>query len=348
MRRAGHHIKSKLSALPLNLTDTRQAKVSQALPGSLTESIRLQRQMLQALLIEPMKALSSVCADVLMQPEILESLLVKSLLEFNYCKQLFVLDSNFIQITQNIARSGADSKQLGRDRSGRPYVVNIVGKSDFKLSEAYVSRNQHRPSLTAIQVIRNQQGDLLGFLGADFDMRELPHTGHCYKEPDNWFQMKGDPSIRRGLFYQQRVNSIMDQNIDEAMDTMQELMAEYGVFHCEFHFSKSRATVWHKDDPFVYHQLTINELTTLNIFLAFPRRTYIDRAILPAGKIKDVFEMFKKLRFADENIYLRTASLNLVNGLVGLNFSCDGTHSMRYNEFLDKNIDFWFGKLGPV
>jgi hypothetical protein len=49
------------------------------------------------------------------------------------------------------------------------------------------------------------------------------------------------------------------------------------------------------------------------------------------------------LRFADETIYLRAASLNIVNGMVGLNFSCDGSHYMHYEEFLEKSMPFWFG-----
>ena len=54
--------------------------------------------------------------------------------------------------------------------------------------------------------------------------------------------------------------------------------------------------------------------------------------------------MFKALRFADDNVYLRFGSINTVNAMVCLNFSCDGTHVMRYDDFLDKDIDFWFGK----
>ncbi len=64
---------------------------------------------------------------------------------------------------------------------------------------------------------------------------------------------------------------------------------------------------------------------------------------MPADKIMPVFELFKTLRFADENVYLRAGSLNLINGMVGLNFSCDGSHYMRFDEFLEKNTDFWFG-----
>jgi hypothetical protein len=29
--------------------------------------------------------------------------------------------------------------------------------------------------------------------------------------------------------------------------------------------------------------------------------------------------------------------------MVGLNFSCDGSHYMRYDELLEKSADFWFG-----
>jgi hypothetical protein len=45
----------------------------------------------------------------------------------------------------------------------------------------------------------------------------------------------------------------------------------------------------------------------------------------------------------DDTFYLRAASLNLLNGMVSLTFSCDGTHYMPYDEFLAKNLGFWIG-----
>ena len=65
--------------------------------------------------------------------------------------------------------------------------------------------------------------------------------------------------------------------------------------------------------------------------------------MVPEEKIIKVFAQFKKLRFADETIYLRSASLNIVNQMVGLNFSCDGSHYVPYDEFLMKDNSFWFG-----
>ncbi|MCK7471133.1 MAG: hypothetical protein MZU95_10405 [Desulfomicrobium escambiense] len=35
-----------------------------------------------------------------------------------------------------------------------------------------------------------------------------------------------------------------------------------------------------------------------------------------------VLVQFKALRFADETIYLRSGSINVMNGMVGLTFSC--------------------------
>lgn len=45
----------------------------------------------------------------------------------------------------------------------------------------------------------------------------------------------------------------------------------------------------------------------------------------------------------DETIYLRSGTLNIFNGYVGLTFSCDGSHYMPWREFLDKDLGFWLG-----
>jgi hypothetical protein len=278
----------------------------------------------------------------------LEALLQEELPNIEYCKHLYVLDANGVQITANVTRDGLDNNHFGRERSDRPYMQHIVGITDFKLSEAYISRNNKRPSLTAIQVIRNAdgEGERIGFLGADYDLRELPGSEGLYKEPDNWRQIKGDPAIRGGLFLQCRCESEMDRQIDTILPLFTELMTEHGVFHGKLHFSSSRATVWMVDDPYAYRILSIDDLTDPDTCLAYPRRPYTDRAIMPADKIAPVFELFRALRFADENVYLRAGSLNICNGMVALNFSCDGSHYLRYDEFLEKGTGFWFGVMG--
>jgi len=315
---------------------------------SLKETIRQQREELTAMLGDEMHDLAIACAPLLNNREQLESLLSEALPRLPYCKHLYVLDAQGVQLTDNITQSGIEAGHFERDRMDRPYMEGIIGITDFRLSEAYISRNKKRPSFTAIQVIRNEQGARAGFLGVDIDLRELPGIKETYQEPDNWRQIKGDPVIRSAVFFQQRAESMIDKHLDEVLPIISELFTQRGVFHAKLHFSSSRATIWLVDDPFSYRIINFDELIDPDVCLAYPIRDYHERAIVPADKVAEVFEIFRSLRFGDENVYLRAGSLNIINGMVGLNFSCDGSHYMRYDEFLEKSIDFWFGATGGV
>ncbi len=314
------------------------------MPELLKEGIAEQRQMLQELLMASMKSTSERISPIMDDRDALEMLLLDEISNMLYCKHLFVLNSDSVQITANITREGRDQSRFGSDRSDRAYMQGITGRREFRLSDAYISKNKKRPSLTAVHVIRNPEGKRTGYLGADYDIRELPHAEILYKQSLAWQQMRGDPSIRQGLFTQQRVESEIDSNIDNVMALMQELMQEHGVFHGKLHFSSNRATIWLESDPYNYRLLSMEELNNPDICLAYPRAPYTDKAVVPSDKIPDIFEHLKLLRFADENIYLRSGSLNVCNGLLGLNFSCDGSHYMYYKEFLDKDALFWFGQ----
>jgi hypothetical protein len=265
--------------------------------------------------------------------------------QIDHCKYVYVLDKAAVQISSTVNRYGADSDAFNRDRSQRPYMIAAMRDASLKfdLSEAYISRNKKRPSVTAIQAIVDAESKRIGFLCVDFDLRELPHTEVLYEEPGQWRQIKGDPAIRSGLFRQQRVTSLMDENIDHVLSLHEALMIDHGVFHVRIHFSSSRSTVWHIDDPYVYRLLAIDELSDTSICLAYPQRPYFERNIVPESAIAPILQQFKALRFSDETIYLRSGSLNLVNGTVTLNFSCDGSHYLNYQEFLDRGLDFWIG-----
>jgi hypothetical protein len=265
--------------------------------------------------------------------------------QIDHCKYVYVLDKAAVQISSTVNRYGADSDAFNRDRSQRPYMIAAMRDASLKfdLSEAYISRNKKRPSVTAIQAIVDAESKRIGFLCVDFDLRELPHTEVLYEEPGQWRQIKGDPAIRSGLFRQQRVTSLMDENIDHVLSLHEALMIDHGVFHVRIHFSSSRSTVWHIDDPYVYRLLSIDELSDTSICLAYPQRPYFERNIVPESAIAPILQQFKALRFSDETIYLRSGSLNLVNGTVTLNFSCDGSHYLNYQEFLDRGLDFWIG-----
>jgi hypothetical protein len=285
------------------------------------------------------------CRPLLSDREALERILQQAMPSLPYAKYLFVLDAEGRQITSNITRSGTQPDQYGRDRSGRPYMQGVDdAELDFSLSSAYISRNKRRPSLTAVQIIRTREGEIVGYLGVDYDLRELPHVERLHDAEKRWTQAKGDPSIRGNLFNQSRVESLLDSRVDEIIALLVELMCCHGVFHGKLHFASSRATIWTMDDPYSYRILDFETLTDPNICLAYPKREYPDRAVVPVDKIAPIFAMLRELRFSDETIYLRAGSLNLCNGIVSLNFSCDGSHYMPYDEFLSKDLGFWFGQ----
>jgi hypothetical protein len=196
--------------------------------------------------------------------------------------------------------------------------------------------------MTALQLVRDATG-ARGFLGADFDLRNLPATAKLYDEPGHWRQVKGDPAIRGMVFMQCRIESPMDQNLDQALSILEELLTTRGVFQCQIHFSSSQATIWSVDDPYRYRILDQEALGDPDICLLYPSRAYPADAVIPKRDIGRILETLRALRMADENIYLRMSSINLFNGMISLTFSCDGTHYMRYDEFLAKNTAFWLG-----
>ncbi len=310
---------------------------------ALQTTVARQRMLLQARLAGVFERLAEACRSCWSERGPLEQLLLNALPSLPSCKYLYALDQEACQLTANLSSQGLLPEHLGRDRSDRPYLAEALAGERFSLSPAYISRNARRPSLTAIQRIDDGAGGLLGFLGADFDLRELPLTRELYQQQGQWLQLKGDPAIRGGLFQQQRVESLMDTRIEEVLDLLVELIAAHGVFHGKLHFSSSRATLWTIDDPFHYRILDYEDLADPGICLAYPLRAYPDAAAIPLERVSDVFHAFRDLRLMDETIYLRSGSLNIFNGTVGLNFSCDGSHYMQWDEFLHKSLGFWLG-----
>ena len=80
-----------------------------------------------------------------------------------------------------------------------------------------------------------------------------------------------------------------------------------------------------------------------DICLLYPSRPYPEDARIPQAEITRILDALQGLRKVDNTIYLRTASVNIYNGMLSLTFSCDGSHYMRYDEFLAKGATFWSG-----
>lgn len=315
---------------------------NEAVQISWKESIYRQREELARMLHEPLTTLAWKCAPVWGDRHQLNAVLSDGYSSIPYRSSLYVMNLEGLQISDNIGASGVITGHYHRSRADRPYMKETIPAWGFLLSDAYISLYGNQPSLTALQIVSDSSGQL-GYLGADFDLRRLPVTSTIYQEPGHWRQVKGDPAIRDALFRQTRVDSPMDRNMGQALSILEELLTERGIFHTQIHFSSSQAIIWMTDDPLRYRILDHEALMDPDICLIYPSRTYPVNAEIPVEVIPHILGAMKELRLIDTNIYLRTSSINIFNGLISLTFSCDGSHYMRYDEFLNKGTSFWSG-----
>jgi len=149
-----------------------------------------------------------------------------------------------------------------------------------------------------------------------------------------WLQIRGDPSVREFVFEQCRVRGAFDEHLDEVLERTGRLLRDHGVFHAKVHFSTGQVTLWLLSDPLRYRVYVKEEFLNPAFCTTFPRMTYTPWAVVRRRNVARVLGEFKRLRTQDEQLYLRSGSLNVVNGQVGLNFSCDGSHYLDHADFL--------------
>jgi len=311
---------------------------------TLEQRIERERQALAKYLktvLSPMASISSPAWDDVEQ---LDKLLKVSIAYSGNSKLLYAVGCDGKQRSSNISGDGIDDSHRGQNLAVRPYMANISEADEFVLSPIYVDKNDRRPCVTALHKVKGDDGNIIGCIAADYDLSVLPASQSEVDDvPSAWRQIKGDPAIRQNLFQQARVNSAMDQRLDEVNDILTDLITQRGVFHAKLHYSSSRATLWLYDDPHRYRLHVLDEIINPAVCLAYPKKPYPSDAAVSEDKVSKVFKRLAELRNADETIYLRSGSLNVVNGMVGLTFSCDGSHYMSADEFLGKPDSFWFG-----
>jgi hypothetical protein len=294
---------------------------------------------------EPLKLLSEQAATTWQDPDQLDALLQKGISQLPHCSLIFAVDTKGILISSNVENNGLDTQWRGVELIDRPFLDSNLPYRGLTISHVYTSRHTMQPTLTVMHAV-HREGEFLGFIAADFNVDDLPFTpvNSMASSPGAWQQYKGDPAIRGTVFLQERTPSAMDKVLDEAIDTITDLMQHHGVFHCKIHFSSSRVSLWSVDDPYEYTIHTVDEIIDPDVCLAYPRQPLFERVQVDETDIARIMDLFKVLRNADETIYLRSSSLNLINGMVGLTFSCDGSHYLHYKEFLAMDTDFWFGE----
>ncbi len=332
---------------------------------SLHGTVAHQRDMLTKALYKPLRALSERCVKVWGDRAAMEAALQEAFASVPYCKFLYVLDANGRQITSNMSRDGLQDEHYGRDRSDRPYTQEAMFErdalansrvqhyqqwgdagdggqaTDFVLCAAYISQRALRPSLTAMQFVRGADGAVLGFVGADFALRDLPQAHALYEDPRLPRRLDADYPRVEPAPGAPRFASKMDAHLDTVIRVMEELILVHGVYHVMLHFSSSQAVVWVANDPLRYRLLAMNELTNPGICLAYPKTPYPQAALVPAERIREILDDMRTLRSTEGRFYLRTGTVNIFNGMVSLSFSSDSSHYLPYEEFLKMDYSFW-------
>lgn len=305
----------------------------------IVNSFEEQKTALTAKLVAPMERLARQCAEVWPDKAALDRVLKEGLASIPLCRLVYAIDPSGKQISANVAADQLHERFYGQDLSQRPFMSNVLPSRGFILSDVYISRLTERPTVTAVLAVLKDER-VSGFIAADFDLRDLPLGEYPSTTSPSWRQIKGDPAIRQTVFMQQRAISEMDERIDDVIGTINELMCERGIFHVQIHFSSSRATLWPMDDPYNYRVHVLDEIINPAVCLSFPKQPYPARATVRPEQVRKVLEKFKQLRIADDVIYLRSGSLNIINGIVGLTFSCDGSHYITTEEFLSDDCKF--------
>jgi hypothetical protein len=299
------------------------------------------RKILTALFEPPMAHLAKYCAELWSNPEELNTLLSEQFSSIPHCQLLYAVDKFGKQVSANVNAQQIDVNYRGQDLSRRPYSVSLYPKRHFMLSSVYISQTTGHPCISAVQPVISEQ-QFLGFVIADFDVGQLPlsMTPSAQMTPAAWRQNHHN-SIYRPLS-PQRVLSVLDHHISEILDVLNRLIKEYGVFHCTLHCSSGQVMLWQVDNPYQYRLYEVEQLLHSEMFLAYPRCDYTEKAILSTEQVHHVLERFRALRLADDHFYLRAGSVNIINGLVGLSFSYDGSQYMPAQVFLSKELSSWF------
>jgi len=304
-----------------------------------------QRKLLAAQFEPAMFNLSKICALVWSDLEHLDSdsdhldhVLMAHFFSIPNCHLIYAVDKFGKQISSNINGNGIDSSYRTQDLSRRPFSFRLEPKRHFMLSSVYISQNTGRPCISAVQPVNDEQ-HFLGFIVADFDIYKLPLSPSKILSDHKNIHSLNTPYELSQLH---RVSSPFDRYFSEIQGILHKLITEHGVFNCTLHYASAQAMLWQIDAPYQYSLYDLKKLLDPDMYLTYPRCSYPANAKMSTKTVKEVLERFCTLRLIDDRFYLRSGSLNVMNGLVGLTFSFDGTQYLSVETFLSKDLADWF------
>lgn len=303
-----------------------------------------QRKLLTASIEPVMLRLAKKCTQVWLDTDAMDQVLKEEFSSVPHCHLLYAIDKFGKQISSNVNENRIDSTYRGQDLSRRPYSVSLFPKRHFMLSSIYISQTTNRPCMSAVHPVIDEQ-QFWGFIVADFDIRHLPITSapSSNKVSSSSLLNSKEPTLRYSV--PRHANGLFDKSLEDILGMINKLMYEHGIFHCTLHYSSHQAMLWHLDEPYQYRMYRLEKMLEPDICFTYARRAYSDKAVISQEQVKEVFERFRLLRLADDRVYLRSSSINIFNGMVGLSFSCEGSQYMPVEVFLSKELSFWLGEV---
>lgn len=302
------------------------------------ETISHKKKLLASLLKVPLAQLAGHVAQTWSTAEDLNKTLHAGMCRLPHCQLLYAISTEGSQTSANITRNGLDNSWHGQDLSARPYLQGTLPFKGMSLSPVYLSQRSMLPCITALQAV-SKDNQLLGFVAADFHIKDLPNMGGTTLH--RLHQAHNDNSQQGTSNGHSRDHSLADHRIDHVLQVLTTLMQEHGVFHCTLHFASACASLWSLDDPLDNRVYSVSELLKPDLFLRYPKCSYDRKPQLELDKIPQVFAQLKALRQSDDSVYLRSGSVNVINGRIGLTFSCDGTQYISTEEFLNHELTHW-------
>lgn len=299
------------------------------------ESVSEKKKFLSSLIKAPLRTLSHQARDSWRNTDELTGRLHDALCRLPHCQLLYAIGTDGKQISGNVTRNGTENKWHGQDLSERPYMNDSLPFKGMVLSAVYLSQRSMQPCITAIQAVLDNHR-LLGFVAADFHVKDLPAANTAtlnklhYQKQSHFFRE-----------HNQRHTGSLDRHIDYLIYVWSTLMQEHGIFQCHVHFDSDVCALSSLDDPLRYQLFDVQELMDPELFELYPKMAYDSRNHVSADKIPNIFAQFKVLRQLDDDTYIRSGALNLVNGQVSVNLSLNGTRFMGVDEFLNKNLTDW-------
>lgn len=140
---------------------------------------------------------------------------------------------------------------------------------------------------------------------------------------------------RRSLLRPARADRDTAGSLDRLVSLSGELLRERGVFQVGLHFAGGQLALWELRDPCHYRVWPSEDCLRPGFAEGFRQALYPVNAGVPPGRVQEVLSRLKSLRLAEGEERLCSGSLNIINGTVGLDFSCAGNLYLDYRDLLD-------------